>query len=115
MQLRPLYSRIIVFSVPVKRRRADSGLYLGHKLRGAFSEAQEAWIVATGPNVHHSFRQGQKVFVHDGFELEPTDLDYWDECKLLPSFAELARYVESVDGDVWTQMILEDSVLAYEE
>lgn len=73
------------------------------------------WIVSVGSEVLEHVARGQKGIVSDGMELEPSDLELWDEFKDMPVFAELREYVKEVDGDVRTQIITEDSLLAVYE
>lgn len=92
-----------------------NGLYQPNSKRGTFSQCQEAWVISQGKDVQHDFRVGQKVYVADAFELEPTNLDLWDAFSDDARFQELRSYVESVEGDVEAQIVMEDSILAIEE
>jgi hypothetical protein len=112
---RPLFNRLIVFTVPVRRKSDTSGLYLGHRSRDTYSSCQEAWVVAPGPECRAPFAPGMRVFVHDAFELEPTDLNLWPELEAEPEFESLRRLVHECEGDVITQIVSELSILAFDE
>jgi hypothetical protein len=113
-QVKPLKNRIIVFSVPVRRKLA-SGLYKGNARRSAFNRAEEVWIVAYGPECKDKYLVGSHGWIDDSFQLEPTDLDLWDKMADMPEFCHLKSFVQSVDGDVLTSIILEDSLLCIDD
>lgn len=108
--VRPMFTRLVVFSVP-ERAKLLNGLYKGNSNRHAFSRAEEIWVVAKGKDVREDFKRGDHAWLNDSFELEPSDLDLWDEYKDLPEFAELKAFVEQVEGRVRTQIVIEDSIL----
>jgi len=112
---RPLFHRIICFSVPVRRKLEHSILYVGDKYRGGFSRCEDVWIFVSGPDVKEKFKMGQKAFVHDGFELDNEGMDFWPQVKDWPEFRPLKEFVERVDGDVYTMVTNESCLLAVEE
>lgn len=114
---RPTKSRLLVFTVPVKRRIKNSILYTPAPRRGSYSGCQECWIVSAGPEVQEqTLTKGKKAFVHDGFEFEEVKLDHlWDNLQHLPEFKSLKEYVDEVDGSVYVQIVPEGSILAIEE
>lgn len=113
-QVRALRKKLVVFSVPV-RRKLKSGIILANIRREALFRAEDVWIVSVGANVRESVKAGQKGIISDGMELESTDLNLWDSLKDLEEFKSLRDYVEEVDGEVRTQIITEDSLLAVYE
>lgn len=113
-QVRALRKRIIVFSVPI-RRRLESGLFVYNARREALFGAEDVWVVSSGNGVQEKLQPGQKGLISDGMELEPSDLDLWHTLKNEDVFKELKAFVESVDGEVRTQIIHESSLLAVYE
>lgn len=101
--------------MPVRRKIHGSLLYTPSARRGSYEGCEEAWIVAQGPNVHHKFHAGQLIYVRDGFELEPTDMQLWDKYKDHEAFSHLKKLQEYYDGDIVTQIVIENSIEAYEE
>lgn len=114
---RPLFGRVICFSVPVRRKLEGSSLYVGNRFRGAFdrSRGEPVWIISTGPDFKERVHLGQKAYVHDGFEVDSEGLDLWPQCRDWPEFAELKKFAEDVDGDIYTMMTNENSLVAVEE
>ncbi len=94
------------------RRRAASGLYIYNVRRDALFHAEEVWILSVGPLVREKLSVGQKGLISDGMELENSDLDMWAALKDEAIFKELRDYVNEVDGEVRTQIITEDSLIA---
>lgn len=114
IQVRPLKKRLIVFSVPW-RKKLKSGLYVGNDKRGAFSRCEEIWVVAKGPDVMESFSIGQKCYLSDAFELDDSDFDLWEELQDDPRFKDLKQFVDDCEGTVRTQIVSEWSILAVED
>ena len=112
---KPLFNRVIVFSVPVRRKLSHINLYLGNAKRGSYNRAEEIWIVDCGQLCKEKLAAGTHAWLNDSFELEPTDLSLWDYCRELPEFARLKDFVDSVDGDVRTSIVSEDSILAVDD
>lgn len=110
-QVRALGKKILVFSVPV-RRRLKSGLYVANARRDALFHGEDVWIVSVGPRVLEAMQPGQRGLISDGMELENSDLCFWDALKDKEIFKELKAYVEECDGEVRTQIITEDSLIA---
>lgn len=73
------------------------------------------WLVSIGSECKETMHIGQKGIISDAMELEPSDLHLWSELKDTDAFKELRDYVEEVDGEVRTQIITEDSLLAVYE
>lgn len=115
IKARPLFARIIVFSVPVQRKLENSLLFQPNTRRGTFASCQPVWIVATGPDVVSKLGIGLKGFINDNFELEPSDLDLWEDLQHDERFSKLKEFVDRVDGEVTTQVIHEDSLLAIDD
>ncbi len=114
-QVRALRNRLIVFSVPV-RRKTKNGLYVYNSKRAQYFGGEDVWVISAGDRVHEeALKPGARAMVNDGMELEPSDLELWNDFKDNPLFAELKAYVEEVDGEVRTQIITEDSVIAVYE
>lgn len=116
--VRVLKRRVLVFSVPVRRKKSNSVLYLGHTRRGSYTEQQDAWIIALGDGVVGdvaTLKRGTRCIIQDSFELSPVSLDLWPTFKDDPTFKELRAFVEDVDGDVETQMLYDDAILAVYE
>ncbi len=113
-QVRALRKKIVVFSMPI-RRKTKSGLYIYNTRRDALFHAEDIWIVSVGPSVRETIRPGQKGLISDGMELELSDLDMWEALKDNPLFAELKALQDEVDGEVRTQIITEDSLIAVYE
>jgi hypothetical protein len=113
---RPTKSRLIVFTVPVRRKLKGSILYTPSPRRNTFTGSQECWIVSVGPEVREKFKMGQRAFVHDGFEFEDIKQDYlWDDLQNEECFKGLKEYVTELDGDVAVKIVTESSILAVEE
>lgn len=112
--MRALRKKIIVFSVPI-RRRLKSGIYLANSRKSQYFGGEDVWIASVGDGCLESVRVGQKAIVSDAMELEPTDLGLWLDLRHLPEFKELLDYVAEVDGEVRTQIVTEDSLLAVYE
>lgn len=113
--VRVLRRRVLVFSVPVRRKKYGSVLYLGHQRRGSFTEAQDAWVISLGEEVKgevKDLKRGDRCVIADSFELLPVELDLWPMLKDDPAFESLKKFAEEVDGDVETQMLYDDSILA---
>lgn len=109
---KPLFRRLICFSVPVRRKLLNSILYSPAARRGSYSSIQDVWIVSKADKVSLDLKMGDRCWIADSFELEPTNLNLWDKMKEWPEFKSLKEFVESVDGDVVTQVVMEDSLLA---
>lgn len=75
------------------------------------TRAEDVWIYNPAPDCKMKWRKGQHVLIADGFELEPTKLDIWEEHKDDPEFAFIKSFAEKVDGKVICEIISEDSVL----
>lgn len=58
---------------------------------------------------------GQVAYVSDSFELDNGGIDLWPDLQDDPRFAGLKKFVEEVDGDVFTMVTNENSLLAVEE
>jgi hypothetical protein len=112
---KPLMNRIIVFSVPVRRRLEGSVLFKGNARRSAFNRAEEVWVVACGQLCKEQIPMGSHGWIDDSFQLDPTDLSIWDDLKDRPEFSRLKDFVHSVDGDVQVSIILEGSLLALDD
>lgn len=115
MKVTPLKNRYIVFSVPVRRRIEGSVLYKGNPKRYAYNRAEEVWIVSCGQLCKEQFKPGTHAWLNDSFELEPTNLNLWDEFKDDPNFKRLKEFVELVDGDVHSSLVSENSLLAIDD
>ncbi len=113
--VKPLKNRIIVFSVPIRRRLENSILFKGNPRRSAYNRAEEVWVIACGQECKEQFTLGQHGWIDDSFQLEPTDLDLWDQMQDHPDLVKLKTFVQSVDGDVLTSIILEDSLLCIDD
>lgn len=112
---KPLFDRLVVFSVPIRRRIEGSMLYRASGARYAFSRAEEIWILAAGPECKDTWIKGTHAWLNDSFELEPTDLDLWPQHENEPEFARLRDFVQSVDGDVKTSIVKEGAILAVDD
>jgi hypothetical protein len=115
MNVKPLKNRYLVFSVPVRRKIEGSFLFKGNANRYAFNRAEEIWILACGPEVKEVFPVGTHAWLNDSFELEPTNIELWNECKDKPEFKRLQEFVDNCDGDVKTSLVSEDSILAIDD
>lgn len=114
MEWRPRNKRLFVFSVPEKNKIKGSSLYQPKANRGFHTQTQECWILSAANDCQVNWKRGQKVYIHDGFELEPVDLDLWSEYQNDPAFASLKAFVAEVEGKVRTEIIAEGSILATE-
>jgi len=116
--IRVLRHRVLVFTVPVRKKCLDSPILIPTGIRGAFTTQQDAWIVTVGEKVTSEVKDfpiGTQVILHDGFELEPTDLDLWHLYRDDARFAGLKAFAESCHGEVHTQLCLDDAILAVHE
>jgi hypothetical protein len=113
-EAKPLGRRIIVFHVPI-RRKTLGGIYTGNPRRGAYSRVEDVWIVSLGGEVREKLKPGQKAYLEDAFELDETNLDLWDQFKENERFTGLRDFVEEVDGEVYTKIVHETSILAVDE
>lgn len=68
-----------------------------------------------GPHCVTPFPKGQEVYVHDGFEIETSGMNLWEKYRDDPAFRVLKDYVDSVDGEVSTDILTEDSIIAIED
>lgn len=110
---KPLFRRLLVFTMPIRRKLEGSSLYLGHEKRGTFSTSQEAWVIAASDKCKTKWTRGTKVWVADGFEFDDFPHQIWDECEDEAVFCDLRSMQQAVDGVVVTSVITEDSILAY--
>jgi hypothetical protein len=115
MNAKPLKRRMIVFSVPERKKLAGSILYQANERRGSLSGSEEVWILENGPECRLRIPRGSKCYISDGFELEPTDLDLWADYENDPIFKDLREFAQSVEGKIKTSLIHEESLLAIEE
>jgi NADH:ubiquinone oxidoreductase subunit len=112
---KPLFDRLVVFSVPIRRRITGSVLYAGNAKRSSFNRAEEIWVLSNGPECREPLPRGTHAWLNDSFELEPTDLDLWSQHENDPEFARLKAFVQSVDGDVKTAIVKEAAILAVDD
>lgn len=108
-------NRCLVFSVPVRNKIEGSILYRGKPKRYSYSRAEEIWIINCGQLCKEQFVAGTHAWVADSFELDESGLNLWDDFKDLPQFAMLKEFVQSVDGEVVTQIVRSDSLLAVDD
>ena len=111
MKVTPLKNRYIVFSVPIRRKVRGSTLFKGNAKRYAYNRAEEVWIMSCGLECKETFEMGTHCWINDSFELEPTDLNLWEESLDKPEFKKLKEFVDNCDGDVKTSLLSEDSLL----
>ena len=112
----PTQKRLLVFTMPIRRKDANTKLYMPKVRRGSMSRAGECWIYAVGPNVVYPFKRGQKAYTMDGFEFEQVPLDgEWEKCMHLEEFKDLKQLQEDLDGDVHMNIVVERSILAVED
>jgi len=104
-----------VFSVPVRERIEGSILYRGNAKRDSFNRAEEVWVISSGPECQEPLPTGTHCWINDSFELEPTDLNLWDDYKDDPVFTRLKSIVDNVLGVVKTSIISENSILAVDD
>lgn len=114
-QVRPMFKRYLVFSVPVRRRIEGSLLYRPNGNRYSFSRAEEIWIISKGHECKLDLKPGDHCWLNDSFELDSSGLDLWDDMKDDPKFLKLKEFVDKVDGVVKTQIVTEDAILAIDE
>jgi hypothetical protein len=112
---KPTRARVLVFTVPVRRKIEGSLLYKPAPRRNSYIGSQECWIVSIGPEVREKLEIGAKAFVHDGFEFEEIKQDYlWDTLQNDERFKSLKAYVDLVEGDVVVNVVPESALLAVE-
>ena len=112
----PTQKRLLVFTMPIRRRDAKTGLYTPRPRRGSMSRVGECWIYAVGPGVVYPFKRGQKAYTQDGFEFEKVNVDNeWEKCRDLKEFADLKKLQDDLDGDVQMEIVVESSILAVED
>lgn len=111
MKIRPMLSRYIVFHVPIQRKLA-SGIYKANSKRGSMSRVESVWIAGIPKSSTIDVKLGDHCLIYDAFELTHVSLDLWHLYKDLPEFCGLLKYAESVDGDVKTKILTEDSLWA---
>jgi hypothetical protein len=112
--MRPVGKRLVVFQVE-ERSRLKSGIYVGNPRRGSLSRTEDVWILAIGPDVVEPLKVGDHCFLHDGFELDPTNLDLWPLHCERPEFQSLRDFVAECEGTVVTKLVAEGSLLAVED
>lgn len=112
---KPLFDRLIVFSIPVRHKIEGSILYSGNPKRSSFNRAEEVWILEAGRECKEDFTRGSHAWINDSFELEPTELDLWQYHEHEPDFKELRSFALSVDGRVLTSLIKEGAILAIDD
>lgn len=112
---KPLFDRLVVFSVPVRNRIEGSVLYSGNAKRNSFNRAEEIWVLSCGPECVEPLPRGTHAWLNDSFELEPTDLNLWPDFEEDAIFARLKEFAHSVDGDVVTSIVKEAAILAVDD
>ena len=109
---RPLFRRMFVFAVRERSRmKTHSGLFLPNSSRGSLTRAEDIWVLAPANDCRSVWTKGQHLLISDGFELEPVQLDFWEEHQNDPEFASLKKYAEDVGGKVICTITNEDSIL----
>lgn len=111
----PILNRLFVFTVPEQEKFAGSVFYRTKTNDGYLSQCQPVWVLIPSRNCKEEWKRGQKCYIHDGFELDPTDLDLWPRYENEPEFKGLKEFVESVGGKVLTSVVAEGSILATED
>lgn len=113
--MKPMFRRLFVFSITRASKYKGSSLFKTKENDGFLSTAQPAWVVSAADDCKFwNFKRGEKVWVHDGFELTDTNLDLWSEYANDPAFTQMAKEVEDCGGTVSTMVVSEGSVLAVE-
>lgn len=113
MEWRPRHKRLFVFSIPEREKIGSGLLYQARANTGNLSEVREVWVLNWASDCTFTWKRGQKVFVQDGFELEPVRMnDLWDQYKDHPDFADLKAFAEKVGGRVDCEIVAEGSLLA---
>lgn len=115
MKATPRNRKIIVFTVPERSKIQGSILFKPKARTDMFSRCEEFWVLQPAPDCRDPWPVGQKGYISDAFELEPTNLNLWEEHASDPTFQALKAFSDEVAGDVVTQIIHEDSVLAIED
>lgn len=113
---KPTKDRLLVFTMPVRRKHENSILYTPAPRRGSMSKAGECWIVECGKDVTTVFKRGQKVYTMDGFEFEPVPLPHlWEQVMNEDCFKSLKDLQDALDGDVHVNILTERQILAVED
>lgn len=113
--IKPRNRRIIVFQLVERQKIAGSSLYMPNASRGSYTRAEDFWVLNSADDCRLPWPKGTHGLVSDGFELEPINLELWEEYKSDPAFVELRSYEQELEGKVVTKLLHEDSVLALVE
>jgi len=112
MNWRPRNRRLFCFAVPYRGKFQGSTLYQPKDILGSLSRAEDIWVLAWADDCQFTWHKGFHGLLDDGLELEPSNLDLWEEHKDDPEFAEMKQFVEEVEGIVETKIVHERSILA---
>jgi len=112
MEIKPLKKRLVVFAVRRRQKLMGSVLFRSDDYRGAFTRAEDLWVLAKGDMVKADLNPGDHVLVSDALELEPYDFKLWEHFENDPRFAQVKMFAEQTGGTVETVITSEGSLLA---
>src|SRR5690242_4399268 len=112
MSWKPRNRRMFVFCVPKRLKFSGSTLFRPNEITGSLSRAEDIWVLSWADDCQFTWRKGYHGLIDDGFELEPVELDLWEEHQQDPEFESMRKFVEDCQGTVETKIIHEKSIMA---
>lgn len=112
---KPLHRKVVVFTIKNRKRLLNnSGLYLPDSRIASMCKAEDIWVAVAADDCRSEWKTGSHLLVSDAFEFgaefgEPIS---WEDYKHLPEFDAIKRIAESVEGEISSTAIPEDSFIA---